>query len=433
MVAKQETLEIINRGVETWNEWRKKHPAIKPKLNSVDLRNRDLAGIDLHEADLHGANFSGANLKGANFRGAKTGIPETWVIIWILIGGTTLIDGTLLFVEAFSKNGIQEAVGTVLLIFFIIASVVVCIGGGGILSLAGVFFLLRSVPEIISAAENLNGGENIDAILYLEVIVAIGTAMLMVIFMASAGMRVVSVSLCVTSFVFLFLARVATILNPTIKMDVLFSSSFTAFIFSLIVLFLVFTKNSLKIIFWYPNRYQNVNKLNIWTRIACSLGTKFTNSDLTRADFQVSTLYHADFRNALIYKTCFINSKGLCLSKLDGTCLEPPAVQRLFSLLDGQGKNFSNLDLTGAQIANANLKNAVLSGCKLIDANLQNVNLFAADSRGTDFSSSNMTGACIDSINHNSQTSFTNVSCEYIYFKYDTRTKTYKDRPSKGF
>jgi uncharacterized protein YjbI with pentapeptide repeats len=98
-------MDIILRGVDKWNAWRKDNPEIMPDfgladfdwsylskenlskgqlsradlrganlrgadLSGADLRGADLSGADLSWADLSGANLRGADLSGANLRGA---------------------------------------------------------------------------------------------------------------------------------------------------------------------------------------------------------------------------------------------------------------------------------------------------------------------------------------------------------------------------
>ncbi|WP_414624611.1 pentapeptide repeat-containing protein [Calothrix sp. CCY 0018] len=78
-------LRILRKGAATWNQWREKHPEIKPNLRSVDLSEinyidlsqYNLASADLtnikgfatnfYQTNLVGANLSGANLRNANF------------------------------------------------------------------------------------------------------------------------------------------------------------------------------------------------------------------------------------------------------------------------------------------------------------------------------------------------------------------------------
>lgn len=64
-MANQQHLDLLEQGVEVWNQWRKQHPDIYP-----DLRDAGLTGADLREADLTGADLSGADLSGADLTGA---------------------------------------------------------------------------------------------------------------------------------------------------------------------------------------------------------------------------------------------------------------------------------------------------------------------------------------------------------------------------
>ena len=61
-MANPEHLQILQQGVEAWNQWRKQHEDIKPDLNEADLRYTILAGADLREADLFGATLAEAHL-----------------------------------------------------------------------------------------------------------------------------------------------------------------------------------------------------------------------------------------------------------------------------------------------------------------------------------------------------------------------------------
>ncbi|NJM23987.1 MAG: pentapeptide repeat-containing protein, partial [Richelia sp. SM1_7_0] len=72
-------LRILRKGAATWNQWREKHPSIKPNLRSVDLSEInyiDLSQYNLASADLtnlkgFATNFYQTNLVGANLSGAK--------------------------------------------------------------------------------------------------------------------------------------------------------------------------------------------------------------------------------------------------------------------------------------------------------------------------------------------------------------------------
>jgi hypothetical protein len=69
-MANPEYLQILQQGVEAWNQWREQHREIRPDLTKVDLAGADLRRADLGGAYLFGANLSKANLTDANLRGA---------------------------------------------------------------------------------------------------------------------------------------------------------------------------------------------------------------------------------------------------------------------------------------------------------------------------------------------------------------------------
>jgi uncharacterized protein YjbI with pentapeptide repeats len=59
-------ITILDLGVNRWNDWRRRNPAIQPQLSSTDLTSRQLPGIDLSGADLKGTDLRYADLSGAN-------------------------------------------------------------------------------------------------------------------------------------------------------------------------------------------------------------------------------------------------------------------------------------------------------------------------------------------------------------------------------
>ena len=63
--------EILLRGSDIWNQWRKENPDVFIDLNEVDLSEADLNGVDLSGASLFRAYFSGADLSGADLSGAS--------------------------------------------------------------------------------------------------------------------------------------------------------------------------------------------------------------------------------------------------------------------------------------------------------------------------------------------------------------------------
>ena len=60
VMANKKHPDILKRGVEVWNEWRRKHPTIRPNLRRADLSEANLRRADLSKADLSKADLSKA-------------------------------------------------------------------------------------------------------------------------------------------------------------------------------------------------------------------------------------------------------------------------------------------------------------------------------------------------------------------------------------
>src|SRR6266571_2045974 len=77
IMADQQHLELLRQGgVDSWNTWRRLHPATLPDLYGADLSGADLgkynlSTADLREANLHHANLSASDLIEANLNGAN--------------------------------------------------------------------------------------------------------------------------------------------------------------------------------------------------------------------------------------------------------------------------------------------------------------------------------------------------------------------------
>src|SRR5690349_7050637 len=67
-MANQEHLEILAKGVETWNTWRKKNRYIRPDLAGAHLYGRNLTGVNFESCDLQRVNLEHSILVGANLR-----------------------------------------------------------------------------------------------------------------------------------------------------------------------------------------------------------------------------------------------------------------------------------------------------------------------------------------------------------------------------
>ncbi|NER82345.1 MAG: pentapeptide repeat-containing protein [Leptolyngbya sp. SIO1D8] len=70
-MANEKHLEILNQGVEAWNQWREENPKLKPDLSRANLHNANLSYANLSEVNLRGANLNLANLRYAKLSKAN--------------------------------------------------------------------------------------------------------------------------------------------------------------------------------------------------------------------------------------------------------------------------------------------------------------------------------------------------------------------------
>lgn len=62
----KEILELLKKGSNTWNEFRRKNWPLKPRFNDLDLSVLDLNGYDLSGAEFYRVNLSKCNLMGVD-------------------------------------------------------------------------------------------------------------------------------------------------------------------------------------------------------------------------------------------------------------------------------------------------------------------------------------------------------------------------------
>jgi hypothetical protein len=73
-MANSEHEEILNQGVEMWNQWREEQEdwdLILPDLNGIDFSGVDFSDVNFSNTDLSGSNLSGCNLSNANLVNAN--------------------------------------------------------------------------------------------------------------------------------------------------------------------------------------------------------------------------------------------------------------------------------------------------------------------------------------------------------------------------
>jgi hypothetical protein len=86
-MANQQHLELLKRGGDAWNQWRREHPA-----GEIDLSGASLTGANLYLADLRFANLEGATLTQAILTHADL---EGATLINASLGGADLTAATL--------------------------------------------------------------------------------------------------------------------------------------------------------------------------------------------------------------------------------------------------------------------------------------------------------------------------------------------------
>src|SRR5918995_571818 len=72
-MANANHLEQLLQGVDAWNAWRQKEPALAPDLSGANLRGANLGRSNLSRTDLSAAKLMETNLAGANLSGANLG------------------------------------------------------------------------------------------------------------------------------------------------------------------------------------------------------------------------------------------------------------------------------------------------------------------------------------------------------------------------
>ncbi len=166
-------------------------------------------------------------------------------------------------------------------------------------------------------------------------------------------------------------------------------------------------------------------------------GANLNGANLTDANLNYAQLERAYLEGAQLYGA-YLNYAQLERAYLEGANLEG-------AYLEGahlEGAHLEGADLTGADLTGADLKGAHLKGAHLTGQNLNGKDLSGNDlseanltrfqALGTNFSSANLTGACIEDWNINSKTNFDNVICDYIYLKQGQKERRPSD-PNRNF
>src|SRR6188474_1208225 len=71
MSDNQEHIAILEKGVSTWNQWRRENPKIIPRVTYHDFKGLDLRGINFTNADLIYGEFENCDIRDSDLRGAE--------------------------------------------------------------------------------------------------------------------------------------------------------------------------------------------------------------------------------------------------------------------------------------------------------------------------------------------------------------------------
>jgi hypothetical protein len=111
-MANKKHLDMLKKGVNAWNRWRKDNPEItRPDLVQAELGGESLQGVDfravsIHNAKLSGADFSGADLIAADLAYAdlsRTNLSQTLLQLTKL-EGANLLDANLYAANLFGAD-----------------------------------------------------------------------------------------------------------------------------------------------------------------------------------------------------------------------------------------------------------------------------------------------------------------------------------------
>jgi uncharacterized protein YjbI with pentapeptide repeats len=335
-------------------------------LQGYSFQGRNLAGANFTNADIRGANFTNALLKDANFANAKAGLQERWRIFLVIISLLLSTISALTLTNAINIAATTEVLyktGIAALTWIGVASV----GVAGVLALT----LACTLTEIVGVSKALS--------LVPFIIVAIYTNY--TTFSGIASVNAFAVGLGTIGVIFL---------STYISLQAL-------------------TGNQ---------KYEAIRKIAI--AFAATGGTSFRNADLTDGDFTGATLKNTDFRKANLTRTRFYEAKKLDFARVGNSILGKRDILNLLVTGNGRGKSYAGANLKGANLIGtdlkeANLKDADISKATFQEARLEWANLTLAQAVGTDFTSAQMTGACIEAWNIDSTTKFDNVDCRFIY------------------
>lgn len=418
-------------------------------LQGKSFKGKDLTGADFSGADIRSADFTNAILKGANFSKAKTGIQNRWIFLQLIVA--LLISAVSGLLEAFA--------GFWIAVFFnptSIKSYVVFLGISIILVLAVMIFAIvrqgftAAAFVTVATAITITGffagvgagfWDGTRAVVGAGVWTgASAVAVVGVVTVAGAwagAVAVIGVWTCASAITIAGVVSIAAAVAVAEAVDVsgVVAGSGVVGVSGVISgavsgAGVVAGATILLSIYMAWHVLKCDPKFDILLKFGVAFasfgGTSFRGANLNECDFTEASLKGSDFRNSRNQTTIFTlsiwkHAKNLDRSRLGRSILSNLEVRNL--LVTGkpnERKSYEGLNLRGANLGGVylekiNFKRAILSEANFNHANLEWANLTEVQAIGTDFTYSQLTGACIESWNYDHTTKLDNVDCRFVF------------------
>lgn len=434
-------------------------------LQGRNFKSQDLTGANFSYADIRGTNFTNTILREANFSHAKAGLQPRQAILLVLV----------LFVAIAAVAFSFGLAGLFVIAILQFNNVKVYLIAGCLIFICSALFLAVTVKRLYAVAKQVwktkdkyRKEENIivnssftasivSAFIFFICLINImyGYYALVVTFTVVGGFSALLAVLLAVA-----VAGADTVAGPLAVVTALtgivtLAGAITSILVSNGIVDLTLAINLVATVatfvallsIYIGSRALKEDPKFLWIRMiavnfAATGGTSFRGSDLTNAIFMGTILKNTDFREANLTHTCFFNAKNIEQSRQESielSILANPSVRKLLVTGNGHNQSYINANLKGANLSGydlgyANLKEANITHATFQGANLEWANLTLTQAINTDFTSAQMTGACVEGWNIESNTKLDNVDCRFVYLLEYPKpgTDDRERRPSSG-
>jgi uncharacterized protein YjbI with pentapeptide repeats/uncharacterized protein (DUF697 family)/tellurite resistance protein len=380
------------------------HDFSNQRLRGRSFQGQDLAGANFAASDLRGANFARANLTDANFTAAQMGLPP-WrrglLLAAVGLGAIATgifafgLDQVILYLQI-DRPQTPQAVPLLLGSLAFLTMVTLRLGVDDLNK-----WLMRFLVVLVILVSMILGGHpdwgNAVTMVALGIALSVG----LVQYVALLGAIAETIAGAIEG---------AALVAVAVIMVCWLSSGLT----------LGIALGAIGLGTFVGLRSRRDDAVIHGGAIAISSlgGTCFKQGNLTNANFSQANLNSSDLRQALIKHARFYQAENL--DQVLGLAMLPQ-VRSLVVSLDGRGRSFvemdlSGLDLNGADLSRADLSGADLQGADLQGANLENAILVRTNAIATDFRKAKFTGARLSDWNIDGSTQLGEVDCRHLYW-----------------